>query len=73
MSDTFSNSSKAVLNMNRFKNKRCLDNTSFQKALHWGEAFPMALPNAGPTLFAWGRAGPCFAFTLHERVMLLLT
>lgn len=33
----------------------------------------MALPNVGPTVFAWGRAGPCFAFTLHEGVVLLLT
>lgn len=54
--DTFSNSSKVVLNMNRFKSKRCFDNTTFQKALHRDEVFPMALPNVGPTLFAWGSA-----------------
>lgn len=71
--DTFSNPSKAVLNMNRFKNKRCLDNTSFQKAFHRGEVFPVALPNIGPNHFAWGRAGPSFPFTLHKGVVLLLT
>lgn len=70
---TFSNSGKAVLNMNRFKNKRCLDSMSFQKALHGCEVFSMAVPNVGPTLFAWGRAGPSFAFSLHEGVVLLLT
>lgn len=55
--DTFGNSSKAVLNTNRFKSKRCLDNTSFQKALHRGEVFPrgsaqLSLPGAelGPPL-----------------------
>lgn len=54
--DTFSKSSKAVLNMNRFKNKRCLDNRSFQKALH-SEVFPVALPNVCPTLSAWAELG----------------
>lgn len=54
--DTFSNSSKAVLNMNRFKSKRCLDNITFQKALHRDKVFPMALLNVGLTLFAWGSA-----------------
>ena len=46
---------------------------TFQEPLHVGEEFPMALPNVGPTSFAWGsahraasKAELSFAFTYHE-------
>lgn len=75
--DTFSNSSKVVLNMNRFKAKDALITQLFRRLFTGMKCFPWLCPTLAqlslPGAVLTGRAGPSFACTLHEGVVLLLT